>query len=77
MEPKINKRLELISVIAEGYIATAMRKSQGRNSIVLDYDSFLDEMKSLMVLCDTNDLAPERENWFEDLDDNENNIWSR
>jgi hypothetical protein len=77
MEPKINKRLDLISVIAEGYIATAKRKAQGRTSLVLDYDSFLDEMKNLMVLCDTNDLTPEKENWFEDLDDNDNNIWSR
>ncbi len=77
MEPKINKRLELISVIAEGYIATAKRKAQGRTSLVLDYDSFLDEMKNLIVLCDTNDLTPEKENWFEDLDDNDNNIWSR
>lgn len=77
MEPKINKRLQLISEIAEGFIATARRKSQGRSTIVLDTDAFIYDMEQVMTLCDMHNLSPERENWFEDLDDNDNNIWSR
>lgn len=77
MEPKLNKRLQLISEIAEDFIASAKRKSQGRSSVVLDTDAFIHDMEQVMTLCDLYNLSPERENWFEDLDDDGNNIWSR
>ena len=76
MNANINLRLKLIADIADSFHRQAKNKSDN-NIVKVASDSLIIEMDAIKVLCDLNNLEPERNDWFADLDDDGNTRWTR